>query len=42
MEGLLRCLAHLEGEFPEGFLPVLRATRSALEEDLAYLRGLGD
>lgn len=42
VEGLLRCVAHLKTEFPEAFLPVLEATRSALEEDLAYLQSLGD
>jgi len=41
VEGLLACVAHLEGEFPPEFLPVLKATREALEKDLEHLQGQG-
>lgn len=41
VEGLLVCVAHLEGEFPPELLPVLEATREALEKDLEYLQGQG-
>jgi hypothetical protein len=39
VEGLLRCMAHLKGEFPREFLPVLEATQDFLQKDLDYLRG---
>ncbi|GAA6732270.1 hypothetical protein [Thermus sp. 93170] len=39
VEGLLRCIAHLERAFPPEFLPVLEATQTYLEKDLKYLRG---
>lgn len=37
VEGLWVCVAHLEGVFPPEFLPVLKATRQALE----HLQGQG-
>ncbi len=37
VEGLLRCVAVLRANQPEGFSPVWEATQKALEEDLAYL-----